>query len=108
VIEGRWDERGWQEYEVASFPEFHDVLEDVQRQLPIRWLYGQVVYRGQEKVNWPLQTGIGRHLQTYKDSGCAKERLLVEEWNLVREFRRQAGAYLGRMPKDGWEVWVIA
>jgi len=107
VNEGRWDERGWQEYEVASFARFHKVLEDVQSQLP-DWLYGKVLYRGQEKAKWSLQTGIGRHLQTYKDSGRDKKSLLVDEWYLVREFRRQAGAYLGQMPKDGWEVWVLA
>jgi len=105
--EGRWDERGWQEYEVASFAEFHKVLEDVETQLP-RALYGQVLYRGQEKSRWDLKPGIGRYLQTYKNSGLSEKRILVEEWNLVRDFRRQAGAYLERMPKDGWEVWVLA
>jgi|SRR5215212_8479533 len=105
--EGRWDERGWQEYEVASFAQFHKVLEDVQGQLPRR-LYGQVLYRGQEKAEWELKPGIGRHLQTYKDSGRNENDLLVDEWYLVRDFRRQAGAYLGRMSGDGWEVWVLA
>jgi len=106
--EGRWDERGWQEYEVVSFAQFHKVLEDVQRQLPVQWLYGQVVYRGQEKAEWDLKPGIGRHLQTYKDSGRDKNHLLADEWRMVQDFRRQAGAYLGRMPEEGWEAWVLA
>lgn len=52
--------------------------------------------------------GIGRNLELYKARGYDKKRLLGDEWRMVQDFRRQAGAYLGRMPDEGWEVWVLA
>ena len=95
------------EYKIASFANFHKVLEDVEKQLP-RALYGQVLYRGQAKAGWELKPGIGRHLETYETHALDKQRLLLDEWRMVQDFRRQAGAYLGRMPDEGWEAWVLA
>jgi hypothetical protein len=95
------------EYKIASFANFHKVLEDVEKQLS-RALYGQVLYRGQAKAEWDLKPGIGRHLKTYKAHALDKEKLLLDEWRMVQDFRRQAGAYLGQMPDEGWEAWVLA
>jgi hypothetical protein len=97
------------EHVVGSFAEFHEALEDMQKQLGVR-LYGQTLYRGQEQAGWDLVPGIGRrrHLELYKARGWDKSRMLADEWRMVQDFRRQAGAYLGRMPDEGWEAWVLA
>ena len=92
---------------VASFAEFHEALEDMEKQLGVP-LYGQTLYREQEKAGWGLVPGIGRNLKVYEARGCDKNKMLADEWRMVQDFRRQAGAYLGRMPDEGWEVWVLA
>lgn len=110
--DGGKDKRVLQECEVASFAEFHKALEDIEKELKKQLkygqslsLYGQTLYRGQEKACWDLLPGIGRHLELYNYD---KKLLLRDEVAMVHDFRRQAGAYLGRMPNDGWEIWVLA
>jgi hypothetical protein len=94
---------------IGSFAEFHEALEEMQKQLGVR-LYGQTLYRGQEKAGWGLVPGIGRrrHLELYRAHGWDRDRMVADEWRMVQDFRRQAGAYLGRMPDEGWETWVLA
>ena len=93
-------------YSVSSFAEFHEVLESVEERhgAPI---YG-TLYRGQEDAQWGLTPGIGRHLKVYESRGYSLNDLLRDEDRMVQLFRRQAAAFLGRMPKDGWEAWVLA
>lgn len=95
------------EHVVASFAEFHEALEMIEKEIGVR-LYGQTLYRGQEKAEWGLVPGVGRNLNVYKAYNLDKQKMLNDEWRMVQDFRRQAGAYLGRMPDDGWEVWVLA
>jgi len=105
--EGHKDKGVLKEYEVTCFTRFHEVLEDVQSQLSVP-LYGQVLYRGHAKARWDLKPGIGRNLAVYKAYSNPKEQMLDDEWRMVQDFRRQAGAHLGRRLEDGWEAWVLA
>ena len=71
-------------------------------------VYGKMLYRGQKDAKWPVVPSIGRHLELFETHGYAKGHLLKDEWRMVQLFRKQAAAYLGRMPSDGWEAWVLA
>lgn len=92
------------EHTVNSFEEYHALVSE-------KGEYG-TLYRGMRDANWSLIPSIGRYLRFYQDQGFneedARQQLALDESNVIRIFRKQSAAYLGRMPADGWEVWSIA
>jgi FRG domain len=93
-----------EEYFVDSFEQFHAVMSQEGH-------YG-TLYRGQKDISKPLIPSLGRYMNSYLarglDRDAARKLLHKAESHVIRIFRKQSAAYLGRMPKDGWEVWSIA
>lgn len=98
-------------YVVSSFGEFHDALEDVEKRYRAMgvtdYTYG-THYRGQKEAKWDLKPSIGRQLELYEERNYNEADLLKEEYNMLKLFRLQAAAFLGRMPGKGWETLVLA
>lgn len=100
-------------YVVSSFGEFHDALEDVEERYRSMGVtqdtYG-MLYRGQKNAKWDLKPSLGRQLELYETQFdlLGKAELQKTEWKMLKLFRLQAAAVLGRMPEEGWETLVLA
>lgn len=91
------------EYIIDDLRQFHEVISEHE--------YG-TIYRGMTNIEWSLRPSIGRYVDWYMDQGFgeedAKDKVQLDESNVMKIFRKESAAHLGYLPNDGWEVWSIA